>query len=786
MKAEPKDEVDAAIENALEETIKKQSKQLFKIRDALQSSCNKAMLQNILFKNKSGMVEGMDGLLDRCADFLTFGALAKCQKCLKGDMIFAKHGYRCNGMANEWAVCGEFVEKPLRVKCKLPSELLKKEDSFFAKYKSKVEDRAVRPGIPNAEKKLNKSTELREAKVQRAREPLYRMHVVAIGELKTPKGELKHRIERLGGRLVTKLQEKIAVVISNAEEVEKMNKRMQEVKELQIQVVTEDFLDAIAKGTPTDTIEKIKSMAICEWGSDPLSRMPDEETKGPKESMYEDKKSSKVASMKLKNGTAIDPESGLQDIAHVYRLDKTLYTSVLCYTDIQKNKNSYYKLQVLESDAGKKYWLFRAWGRIGTKVGDHKLEKFPNPESACEEFERLYEEKSGNMFNSGLPFGKVPKCYYPVEVDYDDDSKAKQIAEKSSIPSKLPKATQDLVQMLFDVKAMRQTMMEFELDLEKMPLGRLSKKQLHDAYQTLTELNDLVTRGASNSEFIGLSNKFFTLVPHNFGMKQAPIIDTLEMIQSKREILDNLIEVEIAYSMLQQDTNDELNPLDAHYDQLKTKLEPIDHKSEEFTLINQYVQNTHAATHDAYSLEVLDVFKVDRTGEKRRYKPFKKLHNRQLLWHGSRLTNYVGILSHGLKIAPPEAPVTGYMFGKGIYFADMVSKSANYCFTTPENNTGLMLLSEVALGDMHELKDAKYIEKLPSGKHSVKGVGKTWPDTAQAHTRADGVVIPLGKPVTDQKMRSSLLYNEYIVYDVAQANVQYLLKLKFNYHKRTR
>ena len=32
-----------------------------------------------------------------------------------------------------------------------------------------------------------------------------------------------------------------------------------------------------------------------------------------------------------------------------------------------------------------------------------------------------------------------------------------------------------------------------------------------------------------------------------------------------------------------------------------------------------------------------------------------------LLWHGSRLSNWVGILSQGLRIAPPEAPVTGYM-----------------------------------------------------------------------------------------------------------------------------
>ena len=40
------------------------------------------------------------------------------------------------------------------------------------------------------------------------------------------------------------------------------------------------------------------------------------------------------------------------------------------------------------------------------------------------------------------------------------------------------------------------------------------------------------------------------------------------------------------------------------------------------------------------------------------------------------------------------------MFGKGIYFADMVSKSANYCYANPSNPYGLLLLCEVALGKM--------------------------------------------------------------------------------------
>lgn len=49
--------------------------------------------------------------------------------------------------------------------------------------------------------------------------------------------------------------------------------------------------------------------------------------------------------------------------------------------------------------------------------------------------------------------------------------------------------------------------------------------------------------------------------------------------------------------------------------------------------------------------------------------------------------------------------------------------------------------------------------------------------------RDDGVIIPCGKPVVRNDLRSELLYNEYIVYDVAQVNIQYLLKLKFNYKR---
>jgi poly [ADP-ribose] polymerase len=75
----------------------------------------------------------------------------------------------------------------------------------------------------------------------------------------------------------------------------------------------------------------------------------------------------------------------------------------------------------------------------------------------------------------------------------------------------------------------------------------------------------------------------------------------------------------------------------------------VDKKSDEWQLLKDYVMNTHAPTHTDYTYEVLDIFTVNREGEDAKFEPWKDFENRQLLWHGSRLTNWVGILSQGLR-----------------------------------------------------------------------------------------------------------------------------------------
>lgn len=55
-------------------------------------------------------------------------------------------------------------------------------------------------------------------------------------------------------------------------------------------------------------------------------------------------------------GTAVDPDSGLDDVAHVHKSrDGVKYSVVLGLTDIVSKKNSFYKLQVLEADSKNKY-----------------------------------------------------------------------------------------------------------------------------------------------------------------------------------------------------------------------------------------------------------------------------------------------------------------------------------------------------------------------------------------------------------------------------------------------
>uniref|UniRef100_A0A7N9D7P9 Poly [ADP-ribose] polymerase n=1 Tax=Macaca fascicularis TaxID=9541 RepID=A0A7N9D7P9_MACFA len=728
-------------DSKLEKALKAQNDLIWNIKDELKKVCSTNDLKELLIFNKQQVPSGESAILDRVADGMAFGALLPCKEC-SGQLVFKSDAYYCTGDVTAWTKCMVKTQTPNRKEWVTPKEF--REISYLKKLKVKKQDRIFPPEtsapVVATPPPSTASAPAAGNSSASADKPLSNMKILTLGKLSRNKDEVKAMIEKLGGKL-TGTANKASLCISTKKEVEKMNKKMEEVKEANIRVVSEDFLQDVSASTKS-LHELFLAHILSPWGAEvkaepvevvaPKGKSGAALSKKSKGQVKEEgiNKSEKRMKLTLKGGAAVDPDSGLEHSAHVLEKGGKVFSATLGLVDIVKGTNSYYKLQLLEDDKESRYWIFRSWGRVGTVIGSNKLEQMPSKEDAIEHFMKLYEEKTGNAWHS-KNFTKYPKKFYPLEIDYGQDEEAvKKLTVNPGTKSKLPKPVQDLIKLIFDVESMKKAMVEYEIDLQKMPLGKLSKRQIQAAYSILSEVQQAVSQGSSDSQILDLSNRFYTLIPHDFGMKKPPLLNSADSVQAKVEMLDNLLDIEVAYSLLRGGSDDSSkDPIDVNYEKLKTDIKVVGRDSEEAEIIRKYVKNTHATTHNAYDLEVID---------------------------------------------------TGYMFGKGIYFADMVSKSANYCHTSQGDPIGLIVLGEVALGNMYELKHASHISKLPKGKHSVKGLGKTTPDPS-ASISLDGVEVPLGTGISSGVNDTCLLYNEYIVYDIAQVNLKYLLKLKFNF-----
>ncbi|XP_036151973.1 poly [ADP-ribose] polymerase 2 isoform X2 [Myotis myotis] len=516
----------------------------------------------------------------------------------------------------------------------------------------------------------------------------------------------------------------------------------------------------------------------------------------------EDKQES-VKTLLLKGKAPVDPECTLKvGKAHIYCEGNDVYDVMLNQTNLQFNNNKYYLIQLLEDDAQRNFSVWMRWGRVG-KVGQHSLVACSGDLSKAKEvFQKKFLDKTKNNWEDREKFKKVPGKYDMVQMDYttntqNEEETKKEESLKSPLKpeSQLDLRVQELIKLICNVQAMEEMMIEMKYDTKKAPLGKLTVAQIKAGYQSLKKIEDCIRAGQQGRALVEACNEFYTRIPHDFGLRTPPLIRTEKELSDKIQLLEALGDIEIAIKLVKTELQSPEHPLDQHYKKLHCALHPLDHKSYEFKIISQYLQSTHAPTHSDYTMTLLDVFEVEKEGEKEAFK--EDLHNRMLLWHGSRLSNWVGILSHGLQIAPPEAPITGYMqrftnakllwditFGKGIYFADMSSKSANYCFASRLKNIGLLLLSEVALGQCNELLEANpEAEGLLEGKHSTKGLGKMAPNPASSVT-LNGSTVPLG-PAHDTGILNpdgyTLNYNEFIVYNPNQVRMRYLLKVQFNF-----
>ncbi|THC94070.1 hypothetical protein EYZ11_006440 [Aspergillus tanneri] len=494
---------------------------------------------------------------------------------------------------------------------------------------------------------------------------------------------------------------------------------------------------------------------------------------------------------------------------HSVHIDEAglIWDAALNQTVSGKNSNKFYRIQLLVDSTASSYLTWTRWGRVGEHgqsfiLGDNTLE------GAEAEFKKKFKDKSGLTWENRLDPPKKGK-YTFIERNYEeeDDSEGQDDAEKAAVKenkpkveSALPAPVQDVISFIFNPAHFQSAMASMSYDAQKLPLGKLSKRTLRNGFQILKDLSELIssprlaaskysTNFAAATE--DLSNQYFTTIPHVFGRHRPPVLTSDAQIKKEIELLEALTDMEVANGIMKESRDAEtVHQLDRQFQSLGLQeMTPLDRKSTEFDELANYLSRSRGSTHHLH-YNIINIFRIERDGENKRFQSSeyskRKPSNRRLLWHGSRSTNYGGILSQGLRIAPPEAPVSGYMFGKGVYFADMSTKSANYCWASSSANVGLLLLCDVELGEpMQELYDSDYNagdNAKAKGKIATLGMGKSipggWKDAGCVHPDLSGVQMPDVSAGFESARAPYLMYNEYIVYDVAQIRQKYLFQVR--------
>ncbi|KAJ6438183.1 integral membrane family protein [Purpureocillium lavendulum] len=497
----------------------------------------------------------------------------------------------------------------------------------------------------------------------------------------------------------------------------------------------------------------------------------------------------------------VDPDSGM------------IYDASLNQSSTSNNHNKFYRLQILRENPSGTFKTWTRWGRVG-EAGQNAVLGNGSFQDALKNFEKKFKDKSGLQWDKR---GEDPKPgkYAFVERSYNDDDSDEEMddadnkatvktedGDEAAVPDcTLPKPVQDLMELIFNQKYFQETMASLNYDANKLPLGKLSKATILRGFQQLKDLAALVddpTLARSKWDMTvaaateHLSNTYYSLIPHAFGRNRPPVINSDPQLKKEIELLESLSDMKDAADLLKIDRSNrsaqDVHALDRQFQSLgMEEMTPLAHESSEFGYLRNYLTGMHGSTHGHIRYRVQNIFRIERRGEALRLEESKFAgipSDKRLLWHGSRVTNFGGILSQGLRIAPPEAPVSGYMFGKGIYLADMSSKSAGYCCSYNSNGHALLLLCEAELGDpLQRLTHSSYTageSAAQNGMWSTLGMGDTapakWMDAGVVHESLKGIRMPdPSATATGTNIpNTSLLYNEYICYDVAQVKLRYL------------
>lgn len=483
----------------------------------------------------------------------------------------------------------------------------------------------------------------------------------------------------------------------------------------------------------------------------------------------------------ISNGYIIDEYCSAKD-GELVKSGMDIYSCTLNQTDLKSNKNKFYIMQLIKK--GGSYVHFMRWGRIGDS-GRKSEKTFSSLDISISAFEKQFRSKTGNRWRDRTSFIKKDKKYFLSNIGYEEKLEEIELDEEKKdsceIKSELDNRIQEVIKLISDLKMMNNALVELDIDTKKMPLGKLRQSQIEKAEKLLDQIEELINKKKGTSE--ELSSKYYTLIPIACGRRKPPVISTLNKLREYRNVLGDLKNMVIATKIIKNKSIN-MHPIDGVYKKMNAFMRPVNKRTKEWKILYNYFKNTHAPTH-RFKLDLVDILKLERNDVDKEFSDLAdKIGNRQLLIHGSRLSNWLSIIKLGLLLDPSKLGVhiAGKMFGYGIYFANSFSKSAQYCGSEYSGKTRIVLaLAEVALGNEAErITSDYYLSKaslLKTKHHSCWGIGQMTPSE---YDEIDGMKVPTGKLIKSNK-NSVLRYDEKIIYDEKQYRFRYLVVADMSY-----
>ena len=432
--------------------------------------------------------------------------------------------------------------------------------------------------------------------------------------------------------------------------------------------------------------------------------------------------------------------------------------AVLQVTDIKTNRNKYYAIELhsasgsagkplhsasgASGSAGKPlYRVFTHYGRTddletNPNAGAKEGRFFDDAAEALACYESIYREKTSpkkGYKEVSLASSKIgsqqARGTSSGQIDDKTVAKLKDKGSSNGAPkaSSLPAPVQELVSYIYAeaTEALTTTVAaKITANGIETPLGVLTIGQIERGEAILQQLYKLFeSKSATPAEMEQLSGDFYTAIPHRLGRTRAAIseavIDSMADFDAKQETLQ-LMKDMLAVSgdgAVLYDAK-----VDAQYSALRCNITALDKTAPMYRELEAYVLRSQIKSKN---IKVQNIYTLMRDEEWNAYDG--KVGNERLLYHGSRIKNWVGLLSRGILL--PKIVVSmgvhrtdpGWL-GNGIYFGDAACTSAFYT-TAGKKGTRFMAIARVALGRMAPFTKITYgLTEPPSGFDSCHGV----------------------------------------------------------------